>query len=132
MTIKICNAFSLNMMSALVADIKVIQITTEEAKDFLSVGVESCVGHADTAAVFSRELGVQISAARVTVELTHDETIIVGQYSGPRLPEGATSLPEGATIKWYMVHASFPAVKPGRGEELAMGHALQTWGVVQA
>ena len=27
----------------------------------------------------------------------------MGQYSGPRLPEGSTSLPEGATIKWYLI-----------------------------
>jgi hypothetical protein len=130
--IKICNAFSLNMMTALVADIKMVQITLAEAKEFLDVGVESCVGHADTAAVFSQQLGVQIPAARVTVELSHGETIIVGQYSGPRLPEGATCLPEGAAIKWYVVKASFPAVKPGRAEELAHAQALQAWGVVQA
>jgi Domain of unknown function (DUF1874) len=130
--IKICNAFSLNMISALVADIKMIQITLAEAKEFLEVGVESCVGHTDTAAVFSQQLEVNIPAARVTVELAHNETIIVGQYSGPRLPEGATALPEGAAIKWYMVHVGFPAVKPGRSEELAMGQTLQAWGVVQA
>jgi hypothetical protein len=131
MAIKICNAF-LNMISAPVADIKTIQITLAEAKEFLDVGVESCVGVADTAAVFSQQLGVHIPPARVTVELTHDETIIVGQYSGPRLPEGATALPEGATIKWFAVHVSFPAVKPGRAEELAHGQTLQAWGVVQA
>jgi hypothetical protein len=130
--VKVCNAFSLNMMSALVADIKVIQITPAEVSKLIDVGIESCVGHTDTAAVFSQQLGINIPAVRTTVELTHDETIIVGQYSGPRLPEGATALPEGATIKWFMIHVSFPGVKPGRAEELAMGHALQAWGVVQA
>jgi Domain of unknown function (DUF1874) len=132
MTIKVCNAFSLNMVSALVADIKVIQITPAEVKEFLEVGVESCVGHVDTAAVFSQQLGVEIPAARVTVDLTSNETIIVGQYSGPRLPEGATTLPEGAAIKWFMVHVKFPDVRSGRAEELAMGQALQAWITHQA
>jgi Domain of unknown function (DUF1874) len=132
MAVKVCNAFSLNMMSALVADIKMIQITPAEAKDFLDVGVESCVGHADTAAVFSQQLGVEIPVARVTVDLTSNETIIVGQYSGPRLPEGATALPEGAAIKWFMIHVKFPDVRSGRAEELAMGQALQAWITHQA
>ena len=68
---------------------------------------------ADTAAIFSQQLGVEIPAARVTVSLTHGEIILVGQYSGPRLPEGATTLPEGATIKWFTLYAKFPEVKPG-------------------
>jgi Domain of unknown function (DUF1874) len=103
MSIKVCNAFSLNMLSALVADIKVSEITLAEARGLLEVGVESCVGHADTASVFSEQLGVQIPAARATVTLADGEMILVGQYSGPRLPEGATSLPEGANIKWIVL-----------------------------
>jgi len=108
MAIKVCNAFSLSMVSALVADIKVIQITPAEVKEFLEVGVESCVGHADTANVFSQQLGVQIPAARATVSLADGEMILVGQYSGPRLPEGATSLPEGANIKWVVLLVRYP------------------------
>ena len=103
MTIKVCNAFSLNMLSALVADIKISEITLAEARGLLEAGVESCVDHADTASVFSEQLGVQIPAARATVTLADGEMILVGQYSGPRLPEGATSLPEGANIKWIVV-----------------------------
>ena len=30
-------------------------------------------------------------------------TLFVGQYKGPRLPEGATALPEGAIVEWAMV-----------------------------
>jgi hypothetical protein len=32
------------------------------------------------------------------------EGVLVAQYRGPRLPEGATELPEGATIEWYVVY----------------------------
>ena len=66
---------------------------------------ESAVGHADTAAVFSNVVGVQIPVARVNVALRRYKTsLIVGQYRGPRLPEGATALPEGAEIEWWQVY----------------------------
>jgi hypothetical protein len=66
-------------------------------------GVDSAVGHADTAAVFSSLLGVPVPMERRTVTLQPGETALVGQYSGPRLPEGATTLPEEATITWLLV-----------------------------
>lgn len=31
---------------------------------------------------------------------------IVGQYDGPRLPEGAIALPEGASIRWVFVYVA--------------------------
>jgi hypothetical protein len=66
--------------------------------------LESCVGHPDTASVFSSELGIQVDCRRVSVSLhPGKDAILVGQYTGPRLPEGATSLPEGAKILWYLV-----------------------------
>jgi hypothetical protein len=64
----------------------------------------SAVGHADTAMVFSNELGLPILPNRVSVKLYDPETrVLVGQYVGPRLPEGATRLPDGATIEWWIV-----------------------------
>ena len=63
----------------------------------------SAVGHADTAAVFAHVLGVPVACNRATVALKDGDVALVGQYSGPRLPEGATTLPEGATIKWVVV-----------------------------
>ena len=35
-------------------------------------------------------------------ELARD--MLVAQYSGPRLPEGATALPAGARIEFWLVH----------------------------
>jgi hypothetical protein len=64
---------------------------------------ESCIGHADTARVLSNILERNIPTNRVTVQLRENERCIVAQYIGPRLPEGATMLPEGATIKFYHV-----------------------------
>jgi hypothetical protein len=64
---------------------------------------ESCIGHADTARVLSTLLQKEIPCNRVTVQLKQNEKFIVAQYIGPRLPEGATVLPEGATIKFFLV-----------------------------
>ena len=64
----------------------------------------SAVGHQSTADVFTDTLGVPVTMNRTTIQLTPDVGLIVGQYVGPRLEEGATSLPEGARIKWMFVY----------------------------
>ena len=55
--------------------------------------------------------GVEIPCNRATVALKEGDVALVGQYSGPRLPEGATSLPEGAAIKWLVVGVNAPALE---------------------
>ena len=108
------NAFSLNMIVGN-ADISVREITQAAAASLAS-GCTSAVGHADTAAVFSHVLGVEIPCNRATVALKEGDVALVGQYSGPRLAEGATSLPEGAAIKWMVVGVNAPALT-GQGDE---------------
>ncbi len=103
---KLLNAFSLNMIAAFPATITVEEISLDQTKSLAAAGLDSAVGHADTAAVFGSVLGAPVAAARVTVSLTTGETVLVGQYRGPRLPEGATTLPEGATIQWCLVTVS--------------------------
>ena len=100
---KILNAFSANMLAGFPNVVWFTEITASEAAMQL-VDMESAVGHADTAAVFSSVLGIEIPAQRTTVQLVEGEDAILGQYTGPRLPEGATSLPEGAKITWLWVH----------------------------
>jgi hypothetical protein len=63
----------------------------------------SVVGHADTARIFSALIGREIEVNRVSVTLKRGDTLYVGQYSGPRLPEGTSTLPEGAAIAWKKV-----------------------------
>ena len=104
----ILNAFSLNMLVGN-ADISVREISQDVAASLAANGT-SAVGHADTAAVFSNVLGVEIPCNRATVALKEGEAALVGQYSGPRLPEGATTLPEGATIRWLVVGVNAPAL----------------------
>ncbi len=100
---KLANAFSLNMVAAFPATIHAEEITSEKARELLASDFESVVGHPNTAAVFGEQLGIQVQANRTTISLSSGDQMVVGQYRGPRLPEGATSLPEGATIQWLLV-----------------------------
>lgn len=111
----LCNAFSANMLADFPVSVSFTEIDTDSARLNLMLAAEaageadfiqSAVGHADTAAVFSAVLGLPVPCRRVTVSLSRGDVVIVGQYIGPRLPEGATALPDGATIKWLMVEVS--------------------------
>ena len=103
------NAFSLNMLVGN-ADVVVREVSQKVAA-ILAGACVSAVGHADTAAVFSNVLGVAVPCNRATVALKDGDVALVGQYSGPRLPEGATSLPEGAAIKWLVVGVNAPLLE---------------------
>jgi hypothetical protein len=48
-------------------------------------------------------LGVTIACNRESITLTDGDILLVGQYVGPRLPEGATTLPENSRIDWKIV-----------------------------
>ena len=97
------NAFSLNMVSQESGTIRFRRVTVEEARSLLASGFTSAVGHGDTANVLSDFLGIPVPTNRVTVSLAPGNTILVAQYRGPRLPEGATRLPEGAVIEFFLV-----------------------------
>lgn len=114
MTLFICNALSLNMLSDW-------RMTDADAVSVLSVQpvadpvawlaesetrhgpAVSAVGHADTARVFSSLLNREVPPNRANVVLDGDTELLVGQYVGPRLPEGATELPPGAVVRWVAV-----------------------------
>lgn len=95
------NAFSLGMlpMEAMMNIIRVRKITTDE----IPTDVESAIGHESTAKVVSSILGFEVKPNRVSVKLTESDVLYVAQYTGPRLPEGATTLPEGAHFEFYEV-----------------------------
>lgn len=94
------NSFSLNMVAAFPSQPSFTELSLGEVQEALASGFSSCVGHADTAAVFAESLGMEVSANRATVALHKGDVAIIGQYRGPRLPEGCHILPEGATIQW--------------------------------
>ena len=84
----ICNAFSLQMVKEFPCT-----IDFEEVKE-LPHGLESAIGHADTA----RVLGFPCN--RINVSLEKGDSVYIAQLVGGRLPEGATALPEGFAFKY--------------------------------
>ena len=100
------NAFSLSMLADPASVVTFKECSAAKAAGMLAGGFKSAVGHADTAALFATLLGVDVPVNRVSVTLPVGEWSIVGQYSGPRLPEGCTALPEGATVRWMQVRVN--------------------------
>lgn len=103
MTTYVTNAFSLNMLEKLPMQFSASEITTASAAQYVRMGAESVVGHQSTADVFAAELGVSVPMHRATVSLKGGDRLVVGQYRGPRLEEGVTTLPEGASIQWMLL-----------------------------
>ncbi|MEM4206792.1 MAG: DUF1874 domain-containing protein [Nitrososphaerota archaeon] len=99
------NAFSLNMLAKEDCVLRIQPLSKEEVVR-LAADAVSAVGHQDTAAIFAAELGVPVQCDRRTVTLNQGDQAIVGQYIGPRLPEGTTTLPEGAQIAWRLVEVT--------------------------
>lgn len=103
------NAFSLNMVSSPSGIIEYEEIDSNEASDMLSqCAVVNAIGHAETDSVVRNELHAAGCATlqtgeRMTVTLKPGCRAIVAQYIGQRLAEGATTLPEGAKIKFFWV-----------------------------
>jgi hypothetical protein len=103
---KLLNAFSVNMLQlggSVHRQVEFQLVSTQRVRALLSRGFESAVGHADTARIFGQILDLPVEANRTTVTLASGEKAILGQYIGPRLPEGATALPEKARIDWIIV-----------------------------
>ncbi len=111
-TLYIANAFSPSMIAfsdylGPVANLNFVQIPLHRAIDEIAHPREedqvvSCVGHANTAAVFSTLLETEVPMNRVSVKLGPNDRMIVGTPN-IRLPEGATELPEGTQITWLLV-----------------------------
>lgn len=91
MTNYLLNAFSLQMLESFPTTVKFTEVES------LPAGLESAVGHADTAAV----LGVPMN--RISVKLHKGEVAYIAQLMGGRLPEGSTTLPEGFSFKFLKV-----------------------------
>ena len=111
MKVYICNAFSLSMLDCqkqLTNPRKIIPFKLEEVKCILSmqyVEIVPAVGHQNTAQIIAEMIGLPVEKVydRKTIKLEDKDACIIAQYVGPRLPEGATELPEGATIEWWGV-----------------------------
>lgn len=89
-TAYLLNAFSLQMVDV-PCEVKFTAV------DALPEGLTSAIGHQDTANV----LGVAMN--RCNVHLDKGDIAFVAQLQGGRLPEGATTLPEGFSFKFIKV-----------------------------
>ena len=92
------NAFSLQM----VADNAII-CKVEVAPEEIPAEAESIIGHADTATVVSSILGREVPCNRESVMLSDEDVLYVAQVVGGRLPEGATTIPDGMELKFYRI-----------------------------
>ena len=92
------NAFSLQMVAdnAIIAK---VEVSPEE----IPIEAVSIIGHADTAAVVGSILGRNVPCNRASVMLDDEDTLYVAQVVGGRLPEGATTIPDGMEIKFYRI-----------------------------
>jgi hypothetical protein len=115
----ITNAISLNMLPQGCASGGIIfrRVTLDEAKRLVRKAdtIVSAIGHADTARVDSQQHGIELLADRRSV-LLGDELMLVAQYIGPRLPEGATELPSGARLEFFVVRLATGEELAGRGD----------------
>ncbi len=92
------NAFSIQMLEK-GGLVKFEEISLED----IPADVVSAIGHADTAAVLSDLLGFEVPMNRTSVTLDTETELFVAQLMGGRLPEGATTLPEGFKFKFFRV-----------------------------
>lgn len=119
----ILNGFSMNMLDIDEGDevhVHVRRISVAAARAHIvarinaGLPVRSAIGHANTAAIISDMLNFDVPMNRVDVKLpvagVELPFALLAQYRGPRLPEGATALPEGAAIDWYVVETKPVAV----------------------
>lgn len=73
-------------------------------KECDSLMVTSAIGDADTAAVVKAELRINVFANRTKpIKFTKGSVYYVARLTGGRLPEGATTLPEGFTLSYSKV-----------------------------
>lgn len=86
------NAFSLQMIQEDNYNLNITKVDKLPTN-----GIESAIGHQDTAFV----LGVEMN--RINVSLKVGDVVYVAQLMGGRLLEGSTTLPEGFSFKFFRV-----------------------------
>lgn len=102
----IANAFSLQMVDVTTShQIETWPMTIGAVRelDRDHVQITSAIGHPDTARVVSDMLGFEVPAQRINISLRPGDLLVVAQLIGGRLPEGATSLPEGFELRFVGV-----------------------------
>lgn len=121
-TLAIGNALPASILADLCSrnlGLQLIPLTPEQARMWIEGASQwgSCVGHQETAAILSGMIGITIPFNRESLPANwivpaanwHDQGmrgsrwLITALYQGPRLPEGACTLPEGASLQLFLV-----------------------------
>lgn len=98
------NSFSIQMVEVGEGlDINISPISIEDICAITSENWKSVIGHKDTANVVSSDLGIEVEYNREFITLSEDDTLIVAQVEGGRLPEGCTELPVNYILNYYKV-----------------------------
>ena len=98
---------------AIVAPEGMILEITPVKPEWVPADVVSAIGHEPTARIVSALLGRTVAMNRVSTPVMRPGDVnYVALYQGPRLPEGATELPEGAAISFYRMSAIGNTVWP--------------------
>ena len=102
----LANSFSLQMLNLeRVNYIEITPLSQEEVKKFLlEKSFISIIGHKDTANILTNILNINIPYNRISIKLNLEDTLIVAQFVGGRLPEGTNTLPEGYKIEFFKVN----------------------------
>lgn len=108
----IVNAFSIQMLATAGGVLSFKPISLEQAQKMVKTNVFiSAVGHIDTAKVVANMLNATVEMNRISVNLKDNDVLLVAQLSGGRLPEGATTIPDGMSIQFWVV--ANPNIKVG-------------------
>ena len=87
------------------AIIKIQPCSWSVFKRIVEGGAISAVGHQDTAGLITALSGTSVPMNRVSIpSLEPGDVHLLALYKGPRLPEGSTTLPEGATLEPYILY----------------------------
>lgn len=103
---KLLNAFTPAMLEAFPTLVRFERVPEDGARVIALAGLESCIGHQGAADLYAAKLGVAVPMNRTNVKLVRGETALLGQYRGPRLPEGKVLTAEeldAAGIEWLLV-----------------------------
>lgn len=110
-TCYLTNAFSLNMVDLNNKNsIEIDEVPYESVAVALrAYPVVNAIGHKPTDILVQQDLlrncGLCIPEGnRLSIQFEKNDLMIVAQYVGPRLEEGLTVLPVGATIKYIAVY----------------------------
>lgn len=112
MTTFVSNAFSFNMVEEAVIsegfDMLVDQVDVSAVSKVIGNDAKFSMSARATETLFQSLTGVAVTVPRNPIKLTYDDSLLVMQYNGPRIPDGCTAIPVGGSIKFLMVTIKQP------------------------